>query len=46
MTTLASEEFGTGREDFLKAHDNPNFKFWWGYLQIVHILLLLKSTRA
>jgi hypothetical protein len=30
ITTLESDEFETVREDFLKAQDNPNVKFWWG----------------
>jgi hypothetical protein len=40
ISTLESEDFETViREDFLKAQDNPYFKFWWGYLHMVNMLL-------
>jgi hypothetical protein len=44
ITTLESGEFETVIEDFLKAQDNANFKFWWGYLHMINILLMF--TRA
>lgn len=40
VTLLASKEFEAATEAYFSANDNPNFKFWWGYMQMVHILLL------
>ena len=43
---LASDEFRNTMEAYLATNDNPNFKFWWGYMQMVHILLLfLRAQR-
>lgn len=39
VTLLASEEFQAVTEAYIKANNNPNFMFWWGYMKMVHILL-------
>ena len=44
ISLLASEEFETVMQAFNAANANPNFMFWWGYMQMVRILLLF--TRA
>lgn len=44
VTLLASKEFEAITEAYVAANDNPNFRFWWGYMQMVYILLLF--TRA
>ena len=41
---LADKELRDAMETFLAANENPNFKFWWSYMQMVQILLLF--TRA
>ena len=41
---LASEEFGAVVESFVTASTNPNFRYWWGYMKMVHVLLMF--TRA
>ena len=41
---LADKELRDAMETFLAAKENPNFKFWWSYMQMVQILLLF--TRA
>ena len=37
-------DFRDAMETFLTAKDDPNFKFWWSYMQMMQILLLF--TRA
>ena len=32
-------------EAYLATNDNPNFRFWWGYMQMVHILLLFSRAQ-
>ena len=44
ISLLASKEFESVMQAFITANTNPNFMFWWGYMQMVRILLLF--TRA
>ncbi|KAL8561352.1 hypothetical protein ACOMHN_040430 [Nucella lapillus] len=44
MSLLAEKDFRDAMEAFLATKENPNFKFWWSYMQMVQILLLF--TRA
>jgi hypothetical protein len=44
ISLLAEKDFRDAMEAFLATKENPNFKFWWSYMQMVQILLLF--TRA
>ncbi|KAL2095499.1 hypothetical protein ACEWY4_010218 [Coilia grayii] len=44
LTFLASKDFLEILDSFEKSNMNPNFKFWWGYMEMVEILLMF--TRA
>ena len=44
VTLLGTDKFREVVERFVNLKDNLNFKFWWGYIQMVQILLLF--TRA
>ena len=41
---LMTKEFEAVMEAFIASNRNPNFMFWWGYMQMVQILLMF--TRA
>lgn len=45
VTLLSSEEFKGTIEAFVTVNDNPNFRFWWGYMEMVHILLLFPPAQ-
>ena len=46
VTLLASKDFEAATEAYFAANDNPNFKFWWSYMQMVHIhLLFIRAQR-
>lgn len=44
LTFLATKEFLNILSSFEKSNMNPNFKFWWSYMEMVEILLMF--TRA
>ncbi|KAL8600360.1 hypothetical protein ACOMHN_013575 [Nucella lapillus] len=44
ISLLAEKDFRDAMEAFLETKENPNFKLWWSYMQMVQILLLF--TRA
>lgn len=44
LTFLATKEFLDILSSFEKSNMNPNFKFWWSYMEMVEILLMF--TRA
>lgn len=44
ITLLSTTEFREAMAAFVESRKNPNFKFWWSYMQMVEILLLF--TRA
>ena len=44
LSLLNSNHFRNVMQTFVNSKDNVNFKFWWSYMQMVHILLMF--TRA
>ena len=45
ISLLASEEFEAVMQAFIAANTNPNFMFWWRYMQMVRILLLFTCAQ-
>lgn len=44
ITVLKSKHFRDALDAFVESNDNPNFQFWWIYIQMVETILLF--TRA
>ena len=41
---FASADFKKAMDAFVSSNENPNFQFWWTYMNMVQILLLHQST--
>ena len=44
LSLFTTSEFADLMAAFVTSNENPNFKFWWSYMQMVEILLMF--TRA
>lgn len=44
LSLLTTNEFADLMAAFVTSNENPNFKFWWSYMEMVEILLMF--TRA